>query len=254
LSQPTNNEAPDYVGCITGYRAWMAEVYPSPRAVLDNVSPSITPAELLDATLTFSCHNETGRLRSVSMAINRDTWLQRQEAVAHCLCVGIVNEEKPLSAMSDKEVACHTCGLYCCKTVDDALNHAGEWIGAMLLGGALDGFRRSNIVREFVHVEQMGLAYDRSYLIEAETIPIIGEVALWGTVIEHEHGYRAEFAYPTKFYYLSMDRVFFRTPSGVPGRTFVDGLGREYGVPVELRHYAFDWPGTHLMMRRRSVP
>lgn len=35
---------------------------------------------------------------------------------------------------------------------------------------------------------------------------VLGKVALWGKVIEHEKGYRAEFAYPQIFYYNDSDK------------------------------------------------
>lgn len=38
----------------------------------------------------------------------------------------------------------------------------------------------------------------RSYQLEGQRMwMVVGQVALWGTVIDHEHGYRAEYAYPT---------------------------------------------------------
>lgn len=32
---------------------------------------------------------------------------------------------------------------------------------------------------------------------------VIGRVALWGTIVEHEHGYRAQYAYPLEFVYAN---------------------------------------------------
>ena len=39
-----------------------------------------------------------------------------------------------------------------------------------------------------------------------EAIAVVGEVSLWGTVIEFERGYRASFAYPYSFYLLKHDQ------------------------------------------------
>lgn len=57
---------------------------------------------------------------------------------------------------------------------------------------------------------------------------ILGEVSLWGTVVEHRDGYRAEFGYPKK---LFVDSKF---DAGMIVR-----LEESYGVPVEVKE---DWP------------
>jgi hypothetical protein len=49
---------------------------------------------------------------------------------------------------------------------------------------------------------------------------VFGTVALWGRVIEHEHGYRAEFAYPQRLY--------------VADAGLAQGLARAYGCEVEV--------------------
>jgi hypothetical protein len=41
-------------------------------------------------------------------------------------------------------------------------------------------------------------AHSPEILRKAKTPAVIGRVALWGRVIEHEHGYRAQFAYPQR--------------------------------------------------------
>lgn len=50
---------------------------------------------------------------------------------------------------------------------------------------------------------------------------VIGEVALWGRVVEHERGHRGELAYPVRIW----------VPNG--REDVVGGLG-SYGVPVAL--------------------
>jgi hypothetical protein len=76
------------------------------------------------------------------------------------------------------------------------------------------------------------LARAGAYLLD--TLPaararLLGRVALWGTVVECEHGYRAARAYPLTLYVpvdASPDR-------SVPADTLAPRLAR-YGVPVVL--------------------
>lgn len=84
----------------------------------------------------------------------------------------------------------HACGLYSAKTL--------EW----LVGG---------------------FNYHTQYDAE-NTFVVVGKVANWGKVIEHEWGYRAEKSYPVLLY--------------VPYEAwhFVKPLEEAYHVPVELRN------------------
>lgn len=77
------------------------------------------------------------------------------------------------------------------------------------------------------------LPFIRRYLTEG--IPVgrvaraLGEVALWGTVIECERGFRASLAYPS--------RIYLPAETALPRRhrwQDVAGALGEYGVPVEL--------------------
>jgi hypothetical protein len=52
---------------------------------------------------------------------------------------------------------------------------------------------------------------------------VFGEVSLWGRVIVHESGYRAQFAYPRRILVPFIDR----------DRDIVNGLRRAYGIDVE---------------------
>ena len=62
------------------------------------------------------------------------------------------------------------------------------------------------------------------YLTVGEGRRVFGRVALWGALIEGEHGWRGEFAYPLALY----------VPARVPNAAAV-ALGlTDYGVPVEL--------------------
>jgi hypothetical protein len=56
--------------------------------------------------------------------------------------------------------------------------------------------------------------------------PVVGRVSLWGEVHEHEHGWRASFAYPEYLYVA-------RRANARGARRLVEGL-RRYGTPVEI--------------------
>jgi hypothetical protein len=56
---------------------------------------------------------------------------------------------------------------------------------------------------------------------------VLGRVALWGTVVEHERGYRAEYAKPASF-----DEVF-AVPGGPRIGGVLDALRRTYFMPAE---------------------
>lgn len=53
---------------------------------------------------------------------------------------------------------------------------------------------------------------------------VVGEVYLWGRIYEHQHGYRAQYAYPKRFVYLHEKWM------------QLHDLGRIYNVPVEEEH------------------
>lgn len=50
--------------------------------------------------------------------------------------------------------------------------------------------------------------------------PIVGQVALWGDVVEHERGYRARYAYPVKLWVLGGEKA------------IAEALEKAYGVEV----------------------
>ena len=60
--------------------------------------------------------------------------------------------------------------------------------------------------------------------------PLIGQVALWGRVIEYERGWRSTFAYPTRLYLL---RPTLSRRRGPDAPTLVRRLA-VYGVPVDV--------------------
>ncbi len=62
--------------------------------------------------------------------------------------------------------------------------------------------------------------YRRNHFTGPSWSRVFGEVALAGTIIEHDHGYRATHAYPTLLYY---------TPDV---RALVQAVARAYGVEI----------------------
>ena len=72
--------------------------------------------------------------------------------------------------------------------------------------------------------------------------PIVGTVSLWGTVVEHDLGWRASHAFPERLFVV---------PGTADARTVKDtvlGLGR-YGVPVR----AFNTPSLAVAQVERQV-
>ncbi|HTQ60839.1 MAG TPA: hypothetical protein VMI32_11475 [Candidatus Solibacter sp.] len=102
--------------------------------------------------------------------------------------------------------------------------------------------------KSFNHLRQMGYAQQ----------PIHGEVWVWGTVVEHEEGWRARYAYPKSFL-VPLSRV----PFGMSGvATWVASLAA-YGCDISLLGEAGTVPlwrkgsgveadGIDLLMRRCS--
>jgi hypothetical protein len=79
-----------------------------------------------------------------------------------------------------------------------------------------------------------GTRLERAARYLVDTLPeararLLGRVALWGTVVECEHGYRASRAYPLVLY-VSEDAG---AAGGLDGGALAAGLAR-YGVPIEL--------------------
>jgi hypothetical protein len=53
-----------------------------------------------------------------------------------------------------------------------------------------------------------GLSWTRAYWdVRKGHTAVVGRVALWGRVMEHEHGYRAEYAYPQALYVVGAERA-----------------------------------------------
>ncbi|HEX6843495.1 MAG TPA: hypothetical protein VF235_00120 [Actinomycetota bacterium] len=77
--------------------------------------------------------------------------------------------------------------------------------------------------------------------------PVIGTVALWGTVIEHARGYRARFAYPDRLRLLCGACFQLRAGIGVP--TTVVELRPMAGRPMAL----IPWCAEHLTYPREGT-
>ena len=68
-----------------------------------------------------------------------------------------------------------------------------------------------------------------------DVVMAVGLAALWGSVIECEWGWRAQFAYPTSLYVPTGIRHFRRSPAGVEifdSARVASALSDLYGVPV----------------------
>jgi hypothetical protein len=69
-------------------------------------------------------------------------------------------------------------------------------------------------------------AYKRSVPLEDSDKPYVaGEVNMWGRVIEHADGYRAQFAYPKRLFVVD---------GGERAQHIAVALGLAYGVPCEV--------------------
>jgi len=96
------------------------------------------------------------------------------------------------------------------------------------------------------HLRQLGYMQHRIY----------GEVCLWGTIVEHEGGWRAQFAYPQNFIVplslvpLGMSRAeeWLAALSGYGCNIFLDG--DEGTVPLWCRESGVDASGIDLLVRR----
>jgi hypothetical protein len=99
---------------------------------------------------------------------------------------------------------CH-CGIHASQSAQSAVSYASA----------------PNLARHIHEVEQ----------------PVFGRVSLWGLVVECEHGWRAEHAYPAALHVPALtvrrgrDRE--QEHPSLPAEAIADALTR-YGVPVEL--------------------
>ncbi len=91
---------------------------------------------------------------------------------------------------------------------------------------------------------------------------VYGQVALWGTVVEHQDGYRGEYAYPRRIIVPHMFRSYLLEPDGryirrLSADEAADELARSYQVDVTVSDavWRFDSRGTPQRPRpTRSSP
>ena len=85
---------------------------------------------------------------------------------------------------------------------------------------------------------------------------ICGEVYLWGTVVEHELGWRAQYACPKNFFLplemlpISMGRLEPRLNTLAAYGCDIHVLGEEGNVPLWIRGSGYDAAGLDLLVQR----
>jgi len=80
---------------------------------------------------------------------------------------------------------------------------------------------------------------------------VVGRVALWGRVIEHEHGYRARYAYPQRLR-LICQFCFWQESASSSRPDVVAWYARDLLVPMCVRHLGV--AEQHGMRPRRILP
>jgi hypothetical protein len=188
-TDPCREVAPDYVEPIKGYRSWKVTV----ALDGDEQLPISTRLSRLSAVQSIGCWD---------FGLSR--WLAKEQKVAQCGCrygtkvaflsgieSTIIFDEfgiptrvlrHPKAPLGEDG---HSCGVYAWKSEQLAVNHL------------IDAWAEGRIVT----FSKYGLEF---YML--------GEVWLWGQVVEHELGYRAEIAYPAAFWetersWFEMERV-----------------------------------------------
>jgi hypothetical protein len=76
---------------------------------------------------------------------------------------------------------------------------------------------------------------DLDFLRRTRCPAVLGRVALWGRVIEHEHGYRARFAYPQRLR-LICQFCFWQESAAASKPDVVSWYARDLLVPMCVHH------------------
>lgn len=66
------------------------------------------------------------------------------------------------------------------------------------LSFGIHAFKKMDDLLEYLKYQHLTQAYLLYHIVGLPKLYIIGQVALWGKIVEQESGYRAEFAYPHK--------------------------------------------------------
>ena len=135
---------------------------------------------------------EAGGKTRLSSVFYEMVWPTREPLAAACLRSRFLRRRPPQGDHAAPAASCG-CGIYAA-----SLQRAGEYLtGPRASGRAM--------------------------------CPVIGRVALWGSVVECAHGWRASLAYPAQLYVPLLPRG----RHAVLARRFALDL-TEYGVPVDL--------------------
>jgi hypothetical protein len=77
---------------------------------------------------------------------------------------------------------------------------------------------------------------DIDFLRRTRSPAVLGRVALWGRVIEHEHGYRARFAYPQRLRLICQFCFWQESPAASTPDVVSRFKGSDLLVPMCIRH------------------
>ena len=78
---------------------------------------------------------------------------------------------------------------------------------------------------------------------KAQHVRLLGEIDLWGRVLEYEEGYRAEWGYPAKLYLPSeLPDIFQAGPEGLSAQELADELWAAYLTEVVIDDQIFSIP------------
>jgi hypothetical protein len=130
---------------------------------------------------------------------SRHLFLKQGEYVAYdgcgSPCDGIVDPAHPLADLQPRDDMFKTfCGIH--------------------------AYRRSEVTRAKEHLRAHFSGIIPLSVLQATPVWVVGLVSLWGRIVEHEHGYRAQYAYPRELHYVT---------SGVDA----SALAAAYGITFE---------------------
>ncbi len=154
--------APDYIDLRKGYRGW--------QGCLTIRQAGYAQGWTRETPLPRTLSGIRPDLRSLNMTAH---WKPKEVKKAQCPCAG------PKESIAVRE---HTCGIY-------AYKHMFK-IGLEYLNGSVVSYRQAGGV----------VSYRQARGVVKIQIRVNGSVWMWGDIIEHTNGYRAEYAYPCAFF------------------------------------------------------